>query len=180
MADTDTGAPPKAVLVIASVLVFALAAAVVVFALTKNSSGGNDAANQPLALVSVPAPQAGSADCKNLITGVPATLTSNGKELSPRTLAEPAPPSTVAWGEPDPVVLRCGLERPPELTPSSQLRMVNKVQWLVVEQGGSATWYAVDRAVYVALTVPGNTGTGPLQAISDAISAKLPAKPLKF
>ncbi len=179
MADTDTGAPPKVVLVTASLLVAALAVAVAVVALTKSSSGQPDP-NQPLALVSVPAPQAGSPDCAKLIAGVPATLTSNGKELSPRTLAEPAPKATVAWGEPDPVVLRCGLERPPELTQTAQLRVVNKVQWLQIEQGGSATWYAVDRPVYVALTVPASAGTGPLQAVSDAISAKLPVKPLKF
>lgn len=179
MADTDTGAPPKVVLVTASLLVAALAVAVAVVALTQRSSGQSEQ-NQPLALVSVPAPQAGSADCAKLLAGIPATLTSNGKELSPRTLAEPAPKATVAWGDPDPVVLRCGLERPPELTPTSPLRMVNKVQWLQVEQGDSATWYAVDRPVYVALTVPVSAGTGPLQTISDAISAKLPVTPLKF
>jgi hypothetical protein len=54
------------------------------------------------------------------------------------------------------------------------------VQWLQVEQGGSATWYAVDRPVYVALTLPANTGTGPLQAISEAIAKTLPVKPLTF
>ena len=179
MADTETGAPPKVVLVTASLLVAALAVAVAVVALTKSSSE-TAAPNQPLALVSVPAPQAGSADCANLIAGVPSTLTSNGKELSPRTLAEPAPKATIAWGEPDPVVLRCGLERPPDLTRTSPLRVVNKVQWLQIEQGGSATWYAVDRPVYVALTVPASAGTGPLQTISDAIAAKLPVKPLTF
>ncbi|WP_033295254.1 DUF3515 domain-containing protein [Amycolatopsis jejuensis] len=177
MADTDTGAPPKVVLVTASVLVAVLAAVVAVVALTNRSSGED--ANGPLALVAVPAPQSGSADCTKLISAVPATLTSNGKEISPRTLAEPAPKATIAWGTPDPIVLRCGLDRPPELTPTSPLRVVNGVQWLQVTQDGSATWYVVDRPVYAALTVPDSAGTGPLQAISDTVAAQLPVKPVK-
>jgi hypothetical protein len=165
------------VLVTATALAVALAVAVAVFALTK---GSETPSAGPLPLVPVPAPTAGSPACKTLLGAVPTELTSNGKQLPVRTLAEPAPPATVAWGEEDPLVLRCGLDRPPELTPTAALRLVNGVQWLQVPGEGASTWYVVDREVYSALTVPDSAGTGPLQQISDTVAAKLPARPLRF
>ncbi|MBM4507934.1 DUF3515 family protein, partial [Rhodococcus hoagii] len=41
-----------------------------------------------------------------------------------------------------------------------------------------STWYAVDRGVYVALTVPNGSGPTPLQDASAAVSEALPQKPL--
>jgi hypothetical protein len=166
------------VLVTAAALAVALAVAVAVFALTRPSA--DEMATGPLALVPVPAPEAGSPACTALLGAAPTELTSNGTRLKLRELATPAPPATMAWGEPDALVLRCGLNRPPELTPSAQLRLVNKVQWLQVPGDGASTWYVVDREVYAALTVPDSAGTGPLQEISDAVAAKLPARPLRF
>ncbi|WIX88487.1 DUF3515 domain-containing protein [Amycolatopsis sp. DG1A-15b] len=177
MPDSDTGAPPRVVLVTAAALAVALAVAVAVFALTRPSP--SDSAG-PLPLVPVPAPAAGSPGCTTLLGAVPSELTSNGTALKVRALAAPAPPATVAWGDADPVVLRCGLGRPPELTPTAQLRLVNKVQWLQVAGEGASTWYVVDREVYAALTVPDSAGTGPLQAVSDTVAAKLAPQPLRF
>ena len=176
--ESDTGAPPRVVLVTATVIAVALAVAVAVFALTKT---GEPVASGPLALVPVPAPQAGAPACTNLIGALPAELTSAGKTLTRRALADPAPAGAVAWGEGDPVVLRCGLDRPPELTRDAQLRLINgNVQWLQVTGEGAATWYVVDREVYLGLTVPASAGTGPLQAVSDTVAAKLPPRPLRF
>ncbi|WP_410606172.1 DUF3515 domain-containing protein [Amycolatopsis sp. lyj-109] len=177
MPDSDTGAPPRVVLVTATALAVALAVAVAVFALTRPAP--SDSAG-PLPLVPVPAPFAGSPDCATLLGAVPSELTSNGTALKVRELAAPAPPATVAWGTDDPLVLRCGLNRPPELTPTAQLRLVNKVQWLQVPGEGASTWYVVDRDVYAALTVPDSAGTGPLQQISDTVAAKLAPRPLRF
>ncbi|MDQ0376798.1 DUF3515 domain-containing protein [Amycolatopsis thermophila] len=177
MPDTDTGAPPRVLLVVAAVLVVALAAVVAVIGLTTRDSGNEEG---PLALVPVDAPQAGSPECAKLIPAMPAELNSKGTPLPRRTIAEPAPEATVAWGSPDSIVLRCGLGKPPELTPTSQLRVVSGVQWLPVEGPGASTWYVVDRAVYIALTVPDTSGTGPLQQISDTIAATLDPVPLRF
>ena len=178
MPETDTGAPPRALLVVAAVLVLVLAAGIAIIGLVVRGSGGDQ--EGPLALVPVEAPQAGSAECAKLIPALPAQLESKGTPLQRRTIAEPAPEATVAWGAPDSIVLRCGLNKPPELTPTSQLRSVNGVQWLPVEGPGASTWYVVDRGVYVAMTVPDSTGTGPLQQISDTIAATLPPAPLRF
>ena len=43
---------------------------------------------------------------------------------------------------------------------------------------GYTTWFAVDRPVYVALTLPQGSGPTPIQEISDAIAKSLPAKPI--
>ena len=179
MPDSDsTGAPPRRLILLAAVLAVALAAAVAVVSLVSQS--GDDEGSGQLALVPVPAPQASSAACATLIPALPAQLISNGATLDRRQLAAPAPEATVAWGQPDVIVLRCGLEKPPELTPTAQLRVVSGVQWLPVEGEGSSTWYVVDREVYVGLTVPDTAGTGPLQQVSDTVAAKLPAVPLRF
>jgi hypothetical protein len=71
------------------------------------------------------------------------------------------------------VVLRCGLARPPELTATSELRLISGVNWLPVPGDGASTWYLVDKRVFVALTVPGTAGTGPLQQISETVSKAL-------
>lgn len=165
------------VLVTAAALAVALAVAVAVVALTLRSA---EPEAGPLPLVPVPAPAAGSPACATLLSAVPTELTSNGSSLKVRELAAPAPPATVAWGTADPLVLRCGLNRPAELTPTAALRLVNGVQWLQVPGDGASTWYVVDRDVYAALTVPDSAGTGPLQQISDTVAAKLPPRPLRF
>jgi hypothetical protein len=128
----------------------------------------------PIALVPVDAPDATKPACARLIGALPAELTSGSATLRRLPLADPAPPATQAWGATgEPVVLRCGLPRPPELTPSSGLRDVSGVGWLVLTGDGASTWYTADREVFVALTVPADAGTGPLQRISETIAATL-------
>ncbi|WP_410602825.1 DUF3515 domain-containing protein [Amycolatopsis sp. lyj-90] len=181
MADTDTGAPPKPLLIAAACLAVLLVAGVAVFGLTRGADPVTDQAEAgPLPLVPIPAFQSGSPDCAKLVGALPHELTSSGNTLVRRKLAEPAPEAAVGWGTGDPVVLRCGLGKPPELNRTSQLRTINKVQWLQVQGEGTATWFVVDRPVYTALTVPDTAGTGPLQTISDVIAANLPAVPLRF
>lgn len=130
----------------------------------------------PLALVAVDAPGAASPECASLIEALPDEITSDRKPLNRLDLAEPAPQAAAAWsGERgEPVVLRCGLNQPAELTPTAQLRQVDKVAWLPIEGDGASTWYTVDRTVFVALTVPDGTGTGALQTISELVADVLP------
>jgi hypothetical protein len=134
----------------------------------------------PVALVGVDAPAARSAACTQLLSALPNELPDSEDTLRRLPIADPAPPAALAWGTDrgDPVVLRCGLRRPAELTPTSALREVSKVEWLVVEGSGSSTWYVVDRGVYLALTMPAGTGTGPLQDVSAAVARVLPARPV--
>jgi hypothetical protein len=128
----------------------------------------------------VPAPAAQSGPCGALVEALPAELTSGRARLPRRALAQPAPPGVVAWGdaEHEPVVLRCGIERPAELTPTAELLEVSGVRWLRIAGTGAATWVVVDRPVYVALTVPDGSGTGPVQDVTAAVRAALPAVPV--
>ncbi|ASR34678.1 hypothetical protein BAY61_06450 [Prauserella marina] len=188
---SDTGAPPRVLIVIAAALAAGLAVVVGFFGLTSGDTGdsGDSAAPSqdqpaqrgPLPLVSIPAPDADSPECASLLAELPRELESAGEALPKRELAEPAPDATAAWGFDNPVVLRCGLDRPPELTRTSDTRAINDVTWLQVPaEDGTATWYVIDRPVYVALTVPPDTGTGPLQLISDIVGTTLPETPLRF
>jgi Protein of unknown function (DUF3515) len=135
----------------------------------------------PVALVGVDAPDARTAPCTNLAKALPDTLPDSGKTLRRLEIAEPAPPAAAAWAgaRGEPVVLRCGLPRPDELTPTAQLREVSGVRWLPLPGDGATTWVVVDRPVYVALTVPAGAGTGPLQEVTATIADTLAATPVR-
>jgi len=182
----STSRLPRPLLAVAIGLPVLLAIGVAAVGLVLGTSGTDDSATPtadrsgPLALVPVPAPAAESPECVDLLGKLPVALVSNGATLPRRELAAPAPAGTVAWGDGkrDPLVLRCGLDRPGDLKPTSQLRVISDVQWLEVTDGGDATWYVVDRPVYVALTVPSDAGTGPLQDVSTTVRDTLPKGPV--
>jgi hypothetical protein len=172
--------PLLAAIVLAVLLAIGVAALGLVLG-TGNQTEDVPGRTGPLALVSIDAPSAGSPECASLVEKVPVGLPS-GKDMLPRReLATPAPPAAVAWGDArhDPVVLRCGLPRPAELSATSQLRVISDVQWLQLPGSGSSTWVIVDRPVYVALTVPDDAGTGPLQDMSTTVRDLLPKQPVK-
>jgi hypothetical protein len=134
----------------------------------------------PLALAPVPAPAASSPDCTRLLAGLPQTL--DGGELGAlprRRLVAPAPAGAAAWGEP-PVVMRCGLDRPAQLSPSSGLLSVSGVEFLQIPSPGASTWVAVDRPVYVVVALPPTSGSGPLQQIAKAIASTLPKQGIEL
>lgn len=133
----------------------------------------------PLGLAVVPAPAADSADCARLLGALPETL--DGGELGTlrrRQLRVPIPVGAAGWGDP-PVVLRCGLDRPADLTATSRLLAVSGVQFFEVSSQqipgpGMSTWVAVDRSVYVVVALPPRSGSGALQQIATVISRTLP------
>ena len=134
----------------------------------------------PLAVVPVDAPDSGGPECAALLAALPAELPAGGGTLPARPLADPAPPGTRAWAAaPRPVVLRCGLTRPVELTPTSALLEVNGVRWLRLDDGLPdpviVSYVAVDRPVYVVLTAPTGAGSGPLQVVADVLRQTLTA-----
>lgn len=137
----------------------------------------------PLATPPVDAPDAGGPECAGLLANLGGDLPSGGGTLPVRTLAEPAPDGVRAWAAaPRPVVLRCGLPRPAELTPTSALLEIDGVRWLELDDGVPdpvvVSYVAVDRPVYVVLTTPTGAGSGPLQAVSGVVRDTLPAVPV--
>ncbi|EME19054.1 DUF3515 domain-containing protein [Rhodococcus triatomae] len=134
---------------------------------------------EPVALGSVPAPGATSPECTALIDSLPDNL----GDFERAELVDPAPEGAAAWQSVDAqeIVLRCGLDRPAEFDAASALQLVDGVQWLEVPGGegvDASTWFAVDRGVYVAVTVPHGLGPTPLQDASAAVAGALEAKPI--
>lgn len=164
---------PRWPLAIALILVAALVVGVLIAAsLVRNQPLG------PLWLATVPAPAAGSADCARLLVALPERLDGGALgALDRRQLRTPAPVGAAGWGEP-PVVLRCGLDRPDELTASSRLLDVSGVQFLDIPSAGTSTWVSVDRPVYVTVALPPNSGSGPLQQLAAVIARALPQRGL--
>ncbi|MEU5696903.1 DUF3515 domain-containing protein [Actinosynnema sp. NPDC020468] len=174
---------PRPLLAVAIGLPAVLAAGVAAVGLFLGTSADTPATPSkgetgPLALVPIPAPAAKSDTCTTLLSKLPMQLLSSGATLPRRDLATPAPDGALAWGDAthEPLVLRCGLDRPRELTPTATLRVISDVQWLEVADGENATWWVVDRPTYIALTVPSDAGTGPLQDISTTIRDTLPSQ----
>ena len=92
--------------------------------------------NAPLALPGVQAPAAESASCTSLLSALHGTI---GDQPS-RTI-DPPVPGAAAWGNP-PIVLRCGIPTPAELTCSSALQVVDDVAWLQLSGTGETTYLA--------------------------------------
>ncbi len=163
--------PPRALLIAAIVVAAGAIVGILAFAALRQSPQGQ----QTVAIASVPAPNADSAECRALLDALPDRL----GDYRRAPAAEPAPPAAAAWtADGEPVILRCGLDRPAEFVVGSPLQVVNAVQWFELRDEGRSTWFAVDRAVYVALTLPQGSGPTPIQEISDVIAKSLPAKPI--
>lgn len=170
---------PPAVIAAAVALPVALAVGVIAAAVIVKDDGG--AADGPVVVGAVPAPEASSPECTTLLAALPQRLGEDDRAQ----LAEPAPVGAAAWRGPesaDPIVLRCGIDRPAEFDTAAALVDVDGVQWLQIsgaEVGlSSTTWVAVDRAVYVGLTLPNGSGPTPVQQVSAAVRATLPATAL--
>lgn len=172
----DSGGPPRAAMIAALALAVLTIVAILALAAIRHTSG------QPVTLPAAPAPQAGSPACQALMAALPKRL----GDFQRAELAHPAPESASAWRSgtaTEPVVMRCGLERPAEFVVGSPIQVVDKVQWFeVAEQGsleeGKSTWYTVDRPVYVAITLPANSGPVPIQDLSGVIDRTITAVPI--
>ena len=177
--------PPKAVLIAA--LVVAVGAVVAVLAVAAVRQ--RQPAPEPIAISTVPAPRAESPECGALIGALPDQL----GDYQRAPVVEPAPTGTAAWQSDagsEALILRCGVDRPAEFVVGAPLQMVDAVQWFRVGEAGAgapgpgeaaagrSTWFAVDRPVYVALTLPAGSGPTPIQRLSAAIAETLPEQPV--
>lgn len=169
-ADAVSDGPPRRVLIGAVLLAVVAVVAVLVVAANWEATTPPG----PVAIAAAPAPQADSDACRALMGAVPDDL---GDYHRVEAMA-PAPPSTAAWqDEPgdDLVVLRCGIDRPDDFSPSAPLQGVDDVLWFRIPGDGRTTWVAVDRPVYVALTLPEGSGPTPIQLLSRAVAQAMPA-----
>jgi hypothetical protein len=168
MAESD--GPPRAALIAALVLAVGVVVVVLAIAATRHHTA-------PVVVAAVPAPHAQDAACQKLVDALPQRL----GDYTRATLAQPAPAGAAAWqpaGQGDPVVLRCGLDRPADFVVGSPIQQVDRVQWFHVSQDQRSTWYAVDRGIYLALTLPAGSGPTPIQQLSELIDRTMPAQPI--
>ncbi|MGZ4528931.1 MAG: DUF3515 domain-containing protein [Mycobacterium sp.] len=173
----DAGPPPAVIIAAVAVAVVAIGAILVIAA-------NREAPPQPAPVPAAPAPQADSAACRALAGALPQRL----GDYQRVPVAQPAPQGATAWRagpDSEPVVLRCGLDRPAEFVVGSPIQIVDRVQWFAVRpeqqsagDAGRSTWYTVDRPVYVALTLPSESGPTPIQQLSEVIDRTIAAVPI--
>jgi len=141
-----------------------------VLALLAGGCGGPDAVQVDPAAP----PPAAKRVCAKLVAALPDHL--DDAERRP-TRPEGAP--TAAWGDP-PLVLRCGVAKPADLGPSSEILEVDDVEWFLAESAAGYTFTTVGRRAYVALTVPPSVrradATAPLVDLAPAVSRHDPPR----
>jgi Protein of unknown function (DUF3515) len=171
--DDDAG-PPRAVIIAAVALAVGAIGVILIIAANR------EAPPQPVAVPAIAAPRADSAGCQALAEALPQRL----GDYQRAALAQPAPQGATAWRsgtDGEPVVLRCGLDRPTDFVVGSPIQIVDRVQWFHArseQQSGESTWYTVDRPVYVALTLPSVSGPTPIQQLSEVIDHTIAAIPI--
>ena len=152
-----------------------LIAAAALTALTALAVTGCD--RQVAVTAPTPPPDA-LAVCGRLFAALPETLAG-----VPRRTVTPDPATTAAWGD-TPIVLRCGVPRPPGLTSTAQVTRVegadgSAVDWFPEQFTRGTRFTTSGRAVYVEVTVPeGYAGrAGGLTELGAAINAADPITP---
>ncbi len=170
----DPDGPPRGLMIAALVLAVLAVGAVLAVAATQRTP------QAPVVIAAVPAPAAESPECRSLTAALPDRL----GDLQRAPTAEPTPAATAAWRSEsggEPVILRCGLDRPAEFVVGAPIQLVNQVQWFRLEDTDSdrSTWLCVDRPVYLALTLPGGSGPAPIQTMSDVVEQTMPAVPIR-
>lgn len=171
---SEADAPPRGLIIAAVALTVAAIAAVLAVAASHRTP------TAPVAITAVPAPQAEAPECQALLSTLPDRL----GDYARADTAQPTPAGTAAWRAGDggePVVMRCGLNRPAEFVVGAPIQLVDEVAWFRLEdpQSPLATWLCVDRPVYIALTLPTGSGPAPIQAMSDVIDRTMPAIPIR-
>ena len=88
---------------------------------------------------------------------------------------EPDSELTAAWADPA-IVLRCGVAKPPELRPTSELYTINDIDWLPVETDHGWRFTTVGLVANVEVAVPGRyqPAVNPLVDLASAITATVP------
>ncbi|CAN5573389.1 hypothetical protein BH24ACT13_BH24ACT13_14520 [soil metagenome] len=99
--------------------------------------------------VDPPAPEGAAATvCRQLAQRLPDTVDGlERRDVEPRTV------TAAAWGEP-PVVLRCGMPPPTGLHPTSELFVVNGIDWFAEDLSAGVRFTTTDRVANVTVTVP--------------------------
>lgn len=128
--------------------------------------------------VSVEPPTPRGADlsqCRSLVAALPDSVVDAGtREVSPDDGL------VAAWGDPA-IVLRCGVDRPDQLEPTSYCFAVNDVGWFAESDGkpldgteqptSTVVFTTIGRRPYVEVTVPPDDSRSPVDPLTDVAAA---------
>jgi len=129
--------------------------------------------------VEPPSPTSSLTDvCRSLKDALPDTVAGQQeRETTPNST------STAAWGDP-PITLRCGVDRPAAMQPTSSLTSVDGVAWLPEQLTHGYVFTTYGRDAYVEVTVPddyapeGEVLTAFAEAVKDHDPKTSPQPPL--
>lgn len=157
-------------------LLAALLAAVAMIGIVLAIAAPRTTPSPPVVMPAVAAPHAAAPACQALLETLPHQL----GDYRRADIAQPAPEGAAAWQADDgeAVMLRCGLDRPPDFVVGAPIQVVDAVQWFGAHTNDRATWYTVDRPVYVALTLPPGSGPTPIQQLSKLIGDTIATAPV--
>lgn len=147
---------------------------VLAFLLTAHRGGSSGSSSPkssgPLPAVTVAAPPSPDAATTDACVKVFAKLPVQLGNLDPRK-TDTNSSFVAAWGDPA-IVLRCGVGKPAALNSpnGAGLQDVNGVLWQPDLRKNQAVFTAVDRAVYVEVTVPSGADN-PLTLLTGALTA---------
>jgi len=124
--------------------------------------------------VSVKSPSPDGADlagCRSLVADLPdSVVDAEGRDVSPDDGL------TAAWGDPA-IVLRCGVDRPARLEPTSFCFEINGVGWYAESEGkpldgteqptSSVVFTTIGRRPYVEVAVPPDDSRSPVDPLTD-------------
>lgn len=174
-ADTDASGDPRlspaliATLIAVPVMVIA---GFIAFAALKYS--GDDPAPSPIESYATGGP--GAEQCGDFVEKLPAEL----GDFNDKTIDD----TTVRWrkADSDPIVLRCGVQRPADFAPTSSLQVINPIQWFLTDtvDGVGQAYVSVDHRPYIAVWLPTGAGNAPITDISALIAENLTPSPLDF
>ena len=107
-------------------------------------------------------------DCAAMFGDLPQSVAGQRRRLVDGKLAG-------AWGDP-PIVLRCGVEKPRELKPTSACHEVDGVGWFAEKQSDGWLFTTIGRKHYASLEVPYDyePAADALADIADTVARHLP------
>lgn len=167
----DSRLSPALIATLITVPVLVIAA---IIALAAVKYSGSDTPTTPVDGYATGGPQ--SDKCDDFIAKLPAQL----GDFNDKTIDD----ATVRWRKEgsDPLVLRCGVDRPKNLAPTSSLQVINPIQWFLTDSQDDVgqAYVSVDHRPYVAVWVPVGSGNAPITDLSALIADNLTPASLDF
>lgn len=116
-----------------------------------------------------PTTQGSALDCAAMLGDLPPSVAGQPRRLVDGKLAG-------AWGDP-PIVLRCGVEKPTQLMPTSPCHEIDGVGWFAEKQPDGWLFTTIGRKHHASLEVPGDyePAADALADIADTIARHLPS-----